>query len=254
MTKIAVFGCGFVGGTVADFLSAGGVEVIRVDPKLYPDTDPNQAILDSDGIVIAVPTPEGEDGNCDDSIVKEVLDLVDHRTKVLLKSSVTYNLLQDYDTNVVYNPEFLREKYALEDFMNQKLHIFGYHSHNDDDARWWASLFSKLHSHPIETVFTNRKTASMIKYIHNSWLATKVAFFHELYDKLPEGIDYKDLINTLAMFPNIGPSHMQAPNSEGKLGYSGACFPKDINALTNVLDHSILNTVKKVNKRLYDKE
>ena len=89
MKTIAVFGCGFVGGTVADFLLSNGVNVIKIDPKYYPTNDPMDAIIDSDGIVICVPTPSYPDGSCDDSIVKEILSMCDYRTKILIKSTVT---------------------------------------------------------------------------------------------------------------------------------------------------------------------
>lgn len=248
--RIAVFGCGFVGNTVANFLLANGVDVIKVDPKLYPNNDPLEAIYDSDGIIICVPTPSGPTGSCDDRIVQEVLTLIDARTKVLLKSTVTPDLIQNYDVNVIYNPEFLREASATEDFMNQPVQIFGHHAHNKEDAEWWADMFTECHTNSIETVFTNRRTASMIKYVHNAWLGTKVAWFHELYKNLPPEVNYSDLINTLGMFGRIGNSHMSAPNSEGKLGYGGSCFPKDLKALTKVVNHSILKEVILTNSKL----
>ena len=248
--RIAVFGCGFVGGTVANFLLANGIDVVKIDPKLFPNNDPLEAILESDGIIICVPTPPGPTGSCDDRIVKEVLSMCDYRTKILLKSTVTPDNIQNYDTNVIYNPEFLRERSAARDFAEQPVQIFGHHKHNIEDAQWWAKLFSKCHSHKIETVFTNRRTASMIKYTHNAFLATKVAWFHELYKNLPPEVDYDTLIATLGLFERVGNSHMQAPNADGKLGYGGACFPKDVKALTKILDHSILKYVDEVNIQL----
>ena len=85
--RIAVFGCGFVGGTVANFLLANGIDVVKIDPKLFPNNDPLEAILESDGIIICVYT--WSTGSCDDFIVKEVLSMCDYRTKILLKSTVT---------------------------------------------------------------------------------------------------------------------------------------------------------------------
>lgn len=242
--KIAVFGCGFVGGTVANFLENRNVEVIRVDPKLYPNIDPVESVMYSDGIIICVPTPSSDDGTCDDSIVREVLELTDYRTRILLKSTVTYDNVKTYPTQLVYNPEFLREKHAKDDFYNQQFAVYGYNEHAADDAVWWNELFG------FEPVYTDLVTASLIKYVHNSWLATKVAWFHELYKNMPPGANYHDLTKTLSMFPNIGPSHMSAPNDQGTLGYTGHCFPKDVSALTKALDHSILEYVHKINQSL----
>jgi len=90
----------------------------------------------------------------------------------------------------------------------------------------------------------------MIKYTHNSWLATKVAWFHELYANLPPEVDYGTITSTLARFDTIGKTHMDAPNSQGTLGYSGNCFPKDVKALTKEVNHSILSTVNETNNKL----
>ena len=261
--KIAVFGCGFVGGTVANFLEHGlgyyskrekerlwKVEVTRVDPKLYPENDPTDAIVKADGIIICVPTPSKEDGSCDDKHIKEVLDLCSYRERILLKSTVTPDLLSSYPPNVVYNPEFLREASAKEDFENQHIQIFGHHDNVYDDACWWAEIFAEIYTNPIETVYTNRQTASMIKYVHNAFLATKVAWFHEMYKTLPPEVNYEAMISTLGMFERIGNNHMQAPNHNNSLGYGGACFPKDVSALTKVINHSILNYVHMVNLEL----
>lgn len=250
MSHIAVFGCGFVGGTVANFLQTGGINVTRIDPKFGGGPDPHDAIADSDGIIICVPTPMGEDGSCDDSIVRDVLAMTDHRTRVLLKSTVIPSMVDQYSERVVYNPEFLRERHAAEDFRNQTTQIFGHHPNNKDDAVWWASLFGSIHNPGVKTVFTDRTSASMIKYVHNAWLATKVAWFHELYSKMPQNANYADIIDTLAQFENIGPSHMQAPNHEGGLGYSGACFPKDVSAMLKEFDLEILSSVHAVNGKL----
>jgi len=238
---IAVFGCGFVGGTVADYLEDAGIAVTRVDPKLYPDTDTQKAIKNSDGIIVCVPTPMDYNGACDDSIVKDVLSQT--TGKVLLKSTVTPDLVDTYGSNVIYNPEFLREATAKEDFANSTFHIFG-HKDNEQDAKWWSEMFGKFE------ILTDRRTASMVKYVHNSWLATKVAWFHELYANLPEDINYNTLTTILGLFPTIGSNHMAVPNAEGTLGYGGHCFPKDISALTKVLDHSIIKHIKTVNEQL----
>jgi len=242
---VAVFGCGFVGTAVADWLEANTDRIVlRVDPK-FDWYDPQEAVLHAQDVIVCVPTPSKPDGSCDDSIVQEVLELCDHRHRVLIKSTVTADLLDAYDPNVCYNPEFLRAAHAEEDFRTQEMLIIGHHDNNIDDAIHWSKLFNKL---PAAPVFMNRKTASMVKYAHNAWLATKVAWFHELYNNLPPGVDYTHLTNTLGVMENIGPSHMGIWNSN--LGYGGHCFPKDVEALTNYVNHSILEQVKKTNETL----
>jgi UDPglucose 6-dehydrogenase len=250
METIAIFGCGFVGGTVANFLEKTGTTVIRVDPLLHPTQDPQQAVLDADGIIICVPTPSNPDGTCNDSIVLEILELTDYRHKILIKSSITFDCLRDYEPNVVYNPEFLREATATEDFENQEHWIFGHHTNNKDGAEWWCDLFSTAMGYNVPVSYTTLEEASMIKYVHNAWLATKVAFFHELSTTLPHNVDYDTITSVLGKFRRIGPDMMKSPNNNGTLGYSGACFPKDVKALTKVIDHSIINTVNETNDKL----
>lgn len=249
--NITIFGCGFVGGTVANFLEekyeGERYNIVKVDPIHYPDVDPQQAAMEADSVIICVPTPSEYFGECDDSIVRSVLELCDERVPILLKSSVTPDLIEKYPTNVIYNPEFLREAHAENDFKNQHTFVLGHHKNNKEQAKHWADLFCIPE---WNVVYTDPRTASMIKYTHNAWLATKVAWFHELYSELPPGIDYDTITSALGRFPTIGSTHMQVPNADGNLGYSGACFPKDVKALTKVIKHSILSTVKETNNKL----
>ena len=67
---------------------------------------------------------------------------------------------------------------------------------------------------------------------------------------MPASVDYDKLTEVLARFPTIGDNHMAAPNSEGTLGYSGNCFPKDVSALNSILEHTILQQVQETNDRL----
>ncbi len=249
--NIAIFGCGYVGGTVADWLESQGHSVFRIDPKLHPMTDKDEALMECSHIIIAVPTPMRDDGTCDDSAVLQILrdTGLDYRHKILLKSTVTPDLINNYPAQVCVSPEFLRARHAKQDFENSEVLVIGHHSNNPTDADDWIQLFEPLNC-PVTKC--SRETASLIKYVHNAWLATKVAFFHELFKETRyiENFSYNDLSMTLARMKNIGASHMVVPNDEGGLGYTGHCFPKDIEALTNFFNHSILEQVNDTNKQL----
>ena len=242
--KIAVIGCGFVGATVANYLEKHLVEVYRVDPKYY-DTTVFDIRETCEAFIVCVPTPEGKDGVCDDSAIVQVINQLDTQKSILLKSTVTPDLMREYPSNVTYNPEFLRALHAEKDFENQELFILG--SEDQEQTTFWSNLFSHLNT---KVVVTNRTTASMIKYTHNAWLATKVAFFHEIFANAPKDMNYSMMTSTLAQIKNIGPSHMMVPSDAGTLGYGGHCFPKDVKALTNIIDHSILEQTIITNKRL----
>ncbi len=247
--NLVVFGYGFVGSTIADWLRVNTEHTVTVVDPAHFKTDPQEAVVNADGVIIAVPTPSMPNGDCDDSIIRGIIDLCDYRTHILIKSTVTYDLLEQYDPNVVYSPEFLRQNYAKQDFDSQKFMVFGNHKNAQDESKWWIDIFADVWPN-IEYVQTDRHTASLVKYVHNSWLATKVVWFHQLSQALPDGISHDELTNILSLFPNVGPSHMKAPNEDGGLGYGGACFPKDVDALLKVLDHSLLRTVKQKNTEL----
>ena len=249
-----VVGCGYVGETTAKALEEFGYAVVRIDPK-YNDNKISDYIHMNDlGAVVAVPTPT-VDGLCDDSIVREVLEELGD-IPVLLQSTVLPNIVESYADSVSYNPTFLRAKTAEEDFDNQKHFIIGGTS---DSTTMWKNIFSSMN---VEFIETDRHTASMVKYVHNSWLATKVAFFHEMMLKTtdenliqPKRLGkHQRVINILAKFENIGPSHMSAPNDEGSLGFSGECFPKDTLAFLHYTDSEILQKVIEVNSKLKEEE
>lgn len=242
--KIAVIGCGFVGATVANYLEKHLVEVYRVDPKYY-DTTVFDIRETCEAFIVCVPTPEGKDGVCDDSAIVKVINQLDTQKPIMLKSTATPDLMREYPDNVTYNPEFLRALHAEEDFENQELFILG--GEDQEQITFWSNLFSHLNT---KVVVTNRTTASIIKYTHNAWLATKVAFFHEIFANAPKDMNYSMMTSSLAQMKNIGPSHMMVPSDTGTLGYGGHCFPKDVKALTNTIDHSILEQTIITNKRL----
>jgi len=230
---ILVIGCGYVGNTVANSLS----NVIKIDPKYYDNKIENFMY---DGAVICLPTPT-VDGMCDDSLIEETIDRLGD-TRILIKSTVLPNLLDKYGDNVVYSPEFLREAHAERDYQKNNNIIWGGKRNQID---WWIN---KFHFEDKNNMIMNRKDASMVKYIYNCFLATKVAVFHEIYSKLDKSFNYHSIINTLADFENIGPSHMRVKN----LGYDGSCFPKDMEAFANWLDSEILKNVIEVNKKLIE--
>ena len=144
--------------------------------------------------------------------------------------------------NIYYSPEFLREAHAEKDYQNNRNVIWGGKREQID---WWIN---KFHFEDKNNMIMPRKDASVVKYIYNCFLATKVAVFHEIYSKLDSSYNYHNIINTLSEFENIGPSHMKVRN----LGYDGSCFPKDMEAFANFLDSEILKNVIEVNRKLIE--
>jgi hypothetical protein len=271
--KIAVVGCGFVGGTVADFLeehtAKDGVEVIRCDPFKYDDGLDHTMLRNLDGAIFCINAPTGKDNQVDiHPSINAVRDVMNNNpgVKIMVKSTVPmFTKLTEgpdqpgnWPEEVIFNPEFLRESTAKEDFANQKHFIIGVAKHlitndlpaeDNPHAKFWTNIFAP--SLPdTEFIYTDRETAAMVKYTHNAWLATKVAWFHELSTQMPGLSDYNEVVSILSKFENIGPSHMSIPNAEGGLGFGGGCFPKDISALSHIISHDLINQTIDTNYNL----
>ena len=253
--KVAIIGYGFVGKALSDgFLDT--VEVLKIDPKL--ESNINEITKFCPEIVfICLPTPMKDDSSQDISIVKEVtkeISQINTNSLLVIKSTILPDNIEDLSKlkkDFIYNPEFLREKHAKEDFINSELIIFG----GSEGSSHLLSEFYKNHTKCINTnhIFTDKITASLIKYTINSFLATKVIFFNEI-NKIFESIDSKETWENFTKYlsrdKRIGDSHMMVPGHDGRLGFGGACLPKDINALVKYAESKNiqLNLIKDVIK------
>jgi nucleotide sugar dehydrogenase len=250
--KVGVVGVGFVGTAVSTGLEAvlGEDIEIREYDKFKDSESLDSVVNNSDIVFICLPTPMNEDGSCNTSIVEDgVADvaLVARKSKIIVvKSTVppgtTYNLAKAHPKhNFVFNPEFLREKFFIEDFINQDRIILGYGSKASGSK--FAALsnmyvaFAKKQTTPATIVWCNSTEAEMLKYVTNCFLATKVAFFNEIY-AICDGIgaDYQEVVRMLKYDKRIGNTHMAVPGPDGKHGFGGSCFPKDLNALMAFAD------------------
>tara|TARA_B100000900_G_scaffold315140_1_gene274008 strand:- start:15820 stop:16665 length:846 start_codon:yes stop_codon:yes gene_type:complete len=265
--KVAIVGYGFVGKALADgFLDT--VEVIKIDPQLGTDINELRKFK-PEIIFVCLPTPMKNDSSQDIAIVNDVLkeiSQINDNYLVVLKSTVLPDNIQELSAlnkDFIYNPEFLREKHAKEDFINSSLIIFG----GDRDKCNILGEFYANHTKCIskEYFFTDKITASLIKYTINSFLSTKVSFFNELHKLFKESESedsWENFIKLISVDKRIGASHMQVPGHDGRLGFGGACLPKDSKAFLlyskkkqanlNVLETAI-NTNNKIRAK-YNKK
>jgi UDPglucose 6-dehydrogenase len=224
--KIIVAGYGYVGKAVRGALENKN-EIIVVDPK-YTEVTIAQHI-DADGIVICVSTPSDDVGNCDISNIVNVIDQVPIFIPILIKSTISPNLLKDVlekypDHSIVFSPEFLRAKSAIEDFANQKYMIIG----GDDPANFWHLLFKDSLVNLKVIHKSTPEEAAVVKYATNSFLAIKVSFFNHLYDLCEAtGQDFEVVRHLVCQDLRIGTSHSMVPGIDGERGWGGHCFPKD---------------------------
>lgn len=229
--KIMIIGHGFVGKAVDYGFSHPKVEKTIVDPK-YGNSIYEFNILDYDMVFICVPTPMSSDGSVDASTLDEILSEIGFPLcPVVIKSTVTPDIVYKYDNpTLVYNPEFLTEKSAQEQFVNPPFHIFGGSKNKTEQVEEYYEKYS-LCNH-VKGYHMTVQEASYVKYAINTFLATKVTFFNQLFDSVSKtDANFSTIIKAVAADPRIGPSHTKVPGFDGKMGYGGACFPKDVSAL-----------------------
>lgn len=207
--------------------------------RLRFTTDYPDALKEAEFVFIAVGTPSGVDGEADLKYVQSAAESTAKAMKgpliVINKSTVPVgtgdwvaNIIQRNQPSpipfsVVSCPEFLREGAAISDFMNPARTVLG--SLDEEAAEKVAQLHLPLRA-PI--VITDLRTAEMIKYASNAFLATKISFINEIANICEAlGADVKEVATGMGYDPRIGNRFLDAG-----LGYGGSCFPKDVKALT----------------------
>ncbi len=267
--KLGIIGNGFVGNAIAHaFIPCMDVKIYDKNPEKSFNTL-EEVVNDSDVVFVSVPTPMRPDGTIDLSIVESVFDSIqvcyksENKTVFVLKSTVvpgtTRKLKQKHPTlQIVFNPEFLTERHARFDFLNQSRIILGFETDLDDDKRNLSvdkvkGLYNERFS-GNNFITTNYETAEMIKYFNNLFFAVKVSFMNEMKlvaDKT-KLINWDKAVRGFVSDGRVGDSHLQVPGPDGKCGFGGSCFPKDINAFMTFaesigLDLAVLKGAWKTN-------
>ena len=240
---IGIIGQGFVGNAVYQkFKNYYDVLTNDLDENKSTATLENLTQMCST-IFLCLPTPMKSDGKCDTSILEKVLDTIDLLTDnletkktIVIKSTIppgtTEKFNKRYESlDIVFNPEFLTERNAVEDYNNQDRIILGGPRPSTTELK---QIFSKVFpkAHIIKTDSTH---AEMVKYLTNSFLSTKVSFANEIYqlcDKL--NIDYDKVVEYATYDERLGKSHWNVPGHDGDFGFGGHCFPKDLAALLHL--------------------
>ncbi|MBD8017583.1 UDP-glucose dehydrogenase family protein [Kaistella pullorum] len=207
--------------------------------RLFFTTNLNEALQKSEVIYLALPTPPGEDGSADLSYVLNVAEKIGEAMteyKVIVNKSTvpvgtadtvreTISAVTDVPFDVVSNPEFLREGFAVEDSMNPARVIVG--SESEKAREIMSKIYQPFTNTGIPIIFMDEKSSELTKYAANSFLAVKITFMNEIanycekvgadVDKVRLGMGSDDRIGHRFLFPGIG--------------YGGSCFPKDVKAL-----------------------
>lgn len=251
--KFVILGYGFVGKAVEATLSKYH-EVDIYDPALgYENLS-----YDADGFIICIATPEGDKGRCDSTAVVNLVTQITNANNdahILIKSTTDLTALeccQALNIKTTFSPEFLRGSVGVdpsEEFAKQDFAIYGGY-----DGRFWHNIFSDI-LHYKEVRFLDITSAGFLKYAENSFLALKVTFFNELKDlfERTHGNNFDAMIEALSLDTRIGYSHTQVPGPDGKRGFGGHCFPKDISEFTGYAREknntlNLLELAKKLNE------
>ncbi len=209
--------------------------------RLHFTTSYEEGIKDAEFVFIAVGTPSGVDGEADLKYVRmaaeSIAAVMDHPLTIVNKSTVPVGTgdwvadivekhkVNDMDFAVVSNPEFLREGSAVLDFMNPDRIVLG--SLNREAAGRVAQLYLPLRA---TIMITDLRTAEMIKYASNAYLANRISFINEIASICEAlGADVKEVAIGMGYDKRIGGSYLDAG-----IGYGGSCFPKDVKALEHM--------------------
>jgi len=257
--KIGIIGTGFVGSAI---VHAHRHDDVVINDLKNPESVGLEKFTDREAIYICVPSPSTEDGHCDTSILEEVLKnllFVNISSQIPLISKVTappsaYQRLQKQYPNLVHSPEFLTAKNAMWDYKYGKLCVIG-------GNQTWCSLATRailrgmVDVRATDVIYTDIATASLYKYMINSYLAMKVTFmndFKELANNLE--VNWTSIQQIAKKDIRIGDTHMDVPGADGQYGWGGFCFPKDIAAICEeALDHKtefeLMQRVESINAK-----
>ncbi len=252
---------------VVPIFEPGLQEMIQLNvmqQRLFFTLDACAAVMDAKVIFISVGTPADSTGKCNLLYVFQVAEtigkymnsykvIVDKSTVPvgtadLVKEKILHSQINKCNFSLVSNPEFLREGEAIKDFMNPDRIVIGV---EDEEARrCMIRVYKGLERTGKPIFITSIKSAELIKYTANAFLATKISFMNEI-SQLCEciGGDIKEVAQGIGLDSRIGPRFLQAG-----IGYGGSCFPKDVQALIYTgkeagLDFSILRAVHETNER-----
>jgi UDPglucose 6-dehydrogenase len=230
--------------------------------RLKFTTSLEEGVKDAEIIFLALPTPSGEDGSADLSyilaVAKQLGSIINEYKVIVDKSTVPVGTAEKVrqviasnttvEFAVVSNPEFLREGFAVDDFLKPDRVVIG--TSDERAEKIMETLYKPFVRQGNPILFMDEKSAELTKYAANAFLATKITFMNEIanfcelvgadVDKVRVGIGSDERIGKRFLFPGIG--------------YGGSCFPKDVQALArsgkeNNYDFHILNAVMQVNEQ-----
>ena len=244
--NIAVVGCGVIGGALIKWVEEHTQHnILKIDPPKGLNDDISKA----DIVFVSIHIPTEADGTQNLATLGEIIEScpnVPIFVRTTLLPGTCDKLSKKYNKDVNFMPEFLTERCAVDDFYRQPM-IFS----NHEDMLKEIFVGKKY-------VVMNSLEAEVTKYAHNVFGALKVTYFNgikELCDKLK--IDYSHVREGALLSGYINEPHTMVPGPDGKFGYGGKCFPKDVNAFIGCLKdtnlYNLMKVIPEINQKYRDK-
>lgn len=251
--KIGIFGVGVIGQAHADAFRDFGHEVYLHDLKLETKIED---LLKTDAIYVCLPTPASKTGECNVEIISSELSRlkkIGYAGCVVLKSTVPptfFSLFKDLneDLDLVYSPEFLRERRAYDDLLEEKLLIVGGGSEVSQ-----ASVRNVYASCEKKLFYCTYEEASLIKYFHNTFNAMRVVFANQFSDVCDtfDTVDYENVLAAFCEKNGLKDEYLRV--SPDLRGYSGPCLPKDTKAMgflaSKLMGRNIWSLIDEINSK-----
>lgn len=247
--KITVIGIGMVGTQIAEWFK----DCLTYD--ISKDSNTWEECLVADVFFVCVPTPY-EEGGYDLTALEETIDKIPDNKLIVIKSTVnpgTTDIFQEKypDKRFMFNPEFLTELSAKEDFIHPDMQILGVGKESYEEA---SKIILILPPAPVMRI-VSLIDAEWVKKVRNAFYSMKVIFFNQMYDIIKESpaSDYETIRSVVVEDPKIGNSHSFIFHKNYR-GYGGACLPKDTTALIDFAkevgaDSELLEKVQELNEQ-----
>ena len=246
MNKIGIAGFGFVGQAV--YGSVINTDDFYVYDKYKNIGDPLPLFTNCDIIFCCLPTVKNSDGTQNfteyDNFLNDCIER-QYQGILVIKSTVLYSNIEPYlnKLNIVFNPEFLCQNDAIKDFLNQKVVVLGGRIDLAREVQKVYQTHFALKNPDYE--FCTIEEAINIKYVHNIYHAYKVLFWHYVQEKTGNARKMADLYHKIT-----DRNELSRICADGKKGYGGSCFPKDVNAYNSVKPDDLTEFMKNYNLKL----
>lgn len=261
MTRIGIIGMGFVGKAIySAFKMTDKYDVHGFDIDLNKSVSSFHDAVNSDFVFLCLPSPAREDGSCDTSFIHNFMDryfefmtnssdyIRNDERVFIIKSTIpvgaTWEIQQRSNRisenwskdrmNFVHSPEFLSAKTALHDFLTATRHIVGdpYGAFKDYSLGERVAKLYKERFPNSKIMVMKSDESEFVKYLCNCFFATKISFMNEMYEFAKNShLDWQTCLDGFLSSGWVSPMHTQVPGPDGKFGYGGACFPKDMKSM-----------------------